>query len=396
MQPVRVFFPFVGGDTFGGSHVSTLSLIAGLDRARFEPIIALHREGGALGDYIRSLGLDYRLLTEPGIIAPRYSRSAEDVSFTRFLVRSVPRLVALLREMDVDIVHTNDGRMHANWALPTRLSGAAFIWHHRQGPDAAGVNRIAPLLADRIFCVSAFSQPRKPIRSVADRLEIVRSPFDFSKEIPSRDECHAVLCTELGLPENAVLLGYFGVLNQRKRPEHFVRALADIVSALSDRAVHGCVFGKLEIADSGLDERCRSLAASLGIGEHLHLMGHRSPIEPAMAAMDAMLVTALEEPFGRTLIEAMHLGTPVIATEHGGNPEAIRDGDTGFLVDPFDPSAFVTPVYHLLQEAGLASAITARAQEHVHDTLGTARHIEQVSRIYDDLVSRRRRRAYAA
>ena len=49
------------------------------------------------------------------------------------------------------------------------------------------------------------------------------------------------------------------------------------------------------------------------------------------------MVTARGEPFGRTLIEAMHLGTPVIATRHGGNPEAIEDGRNGFLVDPDDP-----------------------------------------------------------
>mgnify|MGYP002653513736 CR=1 FL=1 len=39
----------------------------------------------------------------------------------------------------------------------------------------------------------------------------------------------------------------------------------------------------------------------------------------------------------------MHLGTPVIATRHGGNPEAITDGVNGFLVDPDDPAAFLSP-----------------------------------------------------
>ncbi|WP_152449189.1 MULTISPECIES: glycosyltransferase family 4 protein [unclassified Roseivivax] len=370
--------------------------MAGLDRARFEPIIALHRTEGALGDYVHSLGLEYRLLTEPGIVAPKYSRSVDDVSFARYLTRSVPRLVAMLRDMQIDIVHTNDGRMHANWALPTKLSDAAFIWHHRQGPEAAGVNRLAPMLADRIFCVSEFSQPKNPIRSVADRLEVVRSPFDFSQALPDRNACHADLCAELDLPENAVLLGYFGVLNTRKRPDHFVRALALIAEALPDRPVHGLIFGKVEVAGSGLDEECRALAASLGVADRLHLMGYRSPIEAAMAAMDVMLVPALEEPFGRTLIEAMHLGTPVVATEHGGNPEAIRDGETGFLVDPFDAGAFVAPVLRLLQEPGLADAITARAQRHVHETLGTDSHVAQVSRIYEDVVLRSKRNVNAA
>ena len=168
------------------------------------------------------------------------------------------------------------------------------------------------------------------------------------------------------------------------------------VLALPDRPVHGFVFGKGEVAGSGLDERCSALAASLGVSDRLHLMGYRSPIEAAMAAMDVMLVTALEEPFGRTLIEAMHLGTPVVATEHGGNPEAIRAGETGFLVDPFDPSAFVAPVSRLLQDTGLTHEITDRAQTHVHDTLGTDSHVAQVSRIYEDIIFRSKRSVDAA
>ncbi|MBV1896620.1 MAG: glycosyltransferase, partial [Rhodobacteraceae bacterium] len=233
-KPIRIFFPYVGGDTIGGSHVSSLKLVAALDRDRFEPVIALHREGGALGEYVASLGMEYQVISKPAIIAPKYSRTSADASLAGYLTRSVPGFTRLLREMKIDIVHTNDGRMHVSWALPARLSGARFVWYHRQGPGASGANKVAPLLADKILSVSQFARPSHPIRSIDSRFDVVRSPFDFSTEPPDAAACHAALCDELGVPKNALLLGYFGLLNSRKRPDHFVRAIAHIAAAMPE------------------------------------------------------------------------------------------------------------------------------------------------------------------
>src|SRR3546814_14386086 len=68
-----------------------------------------------------------------------------------------------------------------------------------------------------------------------------------------------------------------------------------------------------------------------------------------MAACDALIVTAVEEPFGRTLIEAMLLRTPVVAANSGGNPEAIRHGETGLLAPADDPEAFAGMTLGLFQ-----------------------------------------------
>ena len=390
-KPIRIFFPYVGGDTIGGSHVSSLKLVAALDRDRFEPVIALHREAGALGDYVASLGMKYQVISKPAIIAPRYSRTSADASLAGYLTRSVPAFTRMLRDMKIDIVHTNDGRMHVSWALPARLSGARFVWYHRQGPDASGVNKIAPLLADKILSVSHFSRPSHPIRSVDGRFDVVRSPFDFSTEPPDAQACHAALCQELGVSKNALLLGYFGLLNRRKRPDHFVRAIAHIAAAMPDRPVHGLLFGEVEAAAAGLEDDCQRLALDLGVAENTHLMGHRTPVSRAMAGVDALLVTALDEPFGRTLVEAMDLGTPVVATAHGGNLEAIRDGENGFLVDPYDATAFVAPLRQLGEKPDMRDRLTLAARDYVHQNMGLESHVARMSKIYQDIQSQRKR-----
>lgn len=115
-------------------------------------------------------------------------------------------------------------------------------------------------------------------------------------------------------------------------------------------------------------------------------MGFRSPVFEAMSGVDVMLVPAVNEPFGRTLIESMYLGTPVVATRHGGNIEAISDGLTGFLVEPDDPESFVEPICKLLSDPLLQTRIADAAQADAAAKYGAERHVSEISRLYEQLV----------
>ena len=106
---------------------SALRLAAGLDRSRYEPVVLVHGEGGKVGALATQHGLPPMRLDRPGIIAPRYSRRPGDASAPGYLLTGVPRLARLLRRWKIDIVHTNDGRMHLTWALPARLAGCRLI-----------------------------------------------------------------------------------------------------------------------------------------------------------------------------------------------------------------------------------------------------------------------------
>ena len=143
--------------------------------------------------------------------------------------------------------------------------------------------------------------------------------------------------------------------------------------------------GAAELPDDPVLAELERLAAQLGIGRQLHLLGHVSPIEPVLAGLDSLWVTALAEPFGRTLVEAMHLGTPVIATASGGNPEAIRNGVTGFLVDPDDPAAFTAPMRQLLEQPDEAARIAAAARIGL-ERYGTPEHLRHMQQLYSDLL----------
>ena len=85
----------------------------------------------------------------------------------------------------------------------------------------------------------------------------------------------------------------------------------------------------------------------------------------------------------------MLLGTPVIATNHGGNPEAIRDGENGRLVAPENPEAFVEPIHRLMADPCEWKRISDTARAEALVNYGTAAHIDGITRIYEKLVGRR-------
>lgn len=394
--PARICFPFAGG-AMGGSHISATKLIHQLDRSRFSPLIVLHYGSGQFGDFLRSEGLEFVTLPDtrffgesPGV--PKAGGKAETVS----ALIDQWRMTRFLRLNDVRIVHTNDGPMHMSWALPARLAGAKMLWHHRGSHDARGVRFVAPFAADRIVGVSAYalSEVRRRKRT-ARKTSVIYSPFDADAEPIDRAQAHLALTSELGVDPDTRLLGFFGHFIDRKRPLMFVETLAHIARTRPDLPVMGLMFG-LPLMD-GIEEQINEKAKALGVSDRLRLMGFRYPSAALMAGCDIHVVTAVNEPFGRSLIEAMLLGTPVIAAASGGNIEAIDHGVTGMLVEPDDPAAMGRAIVELLDCPDRLTAIAAQAQILANRRYGVEQHASQVSAIYQSLLGtgpRRNRRRW--
>ncbi|MBU2532203.1 MAG: glycosyltransferase family 4 protein [Alphaproteobacteria bacterium] len=386
-KPISICFPYVGDDV-GGSHISSLKLIEALDRRRYDPLIVLHENDGRLAPFLRERGHGF-IIAPPGVLVGtrrQYANSQlsrwQDAA--SFMMTSLPKLVRFIRESGIDIVHTNDGRVHLNWGLAARLAGRKHVWHHRGSPSARGVNVLAPILAHQLVTVSAFALPQRPLMPIASKATVIHSPFEHPSP-PDRTRAREKLLAELGWPTETRLLGYFGQLISRKRPVAFVEAVAACAQAHPELAIGGLLFGEGAPEEAALITATEQRARDLGVADRIRLMGFKSPIEPYMAGVDVLLVPAVNEPFGRTLIEAMLLGTPVVATNHGGNPEAITDGRNGLLVPAEEPAAFVEPVHRLLTDRDHWVQISETARRQALEKYSVATHVESVCEIYDRL-----------
>ena len=120
-RAVRICFPFVG-DAVGGSHICAVELITKLP-ATIEAVVLIHRDG-PLADYLKLRGIEFERAPRVDIV--------EHASVARQILTmgsAAPRLATFLRTRRIDLVHTNDARMHMTWLLAAKLCGAPFVWH---------------------------------------------------------------------------------------------------------------------------------------------------------------------------------------------------------------------------------------------------------------------------
>jgi glycosyltransferase involved in cell wall biosynthesis len=99
-------------------------------------------------------------------------------------------------------------------------------------------------------------------------------------------------------------------------------------------------------------------------------------------------VPAVDEPFGRTLVEAMLLGTVVVAAASGGNLEAIRAGETGYLVPPDNATAFADQILRVVRAPELCRAVADAARRDALSRFGLRQHAEAIMRVYDAMLAR--------
>ena len=375
--PYRVCFPFAG-DTIGGSHLSALLLIGSLDRRKYDPIIVLHQLG-ALSSYLDELGIAYELLPLSRFVKKPYDWRTNIsailppvLSLTKFLLRS-----------HVDIVHTNDARMQLLWPIPARLARCRVVWHQRTRGFAKYNHLKRTMLASSssIICVSSFAAESVP-NDLRARMTIVRNPFRANVEkLCSGNGAAAATETFSEAPDSTVV-GFFANLEARKRPLVFVRAAA----ALSERLDRPLLFPLFGADKEGNAEKVRKLAHELGVADEVRLVGFKTPVEPWLAACDIMLVPAINEGFGRTLIEAMMVGTPIVAAKSGAHPEIIEDGVTGLLVPPDDHEAMAQAVLRLVTDPELATGIASRAEQKVMNAYSVEAHASKVMAVYDQVL----------
>jgi glycosyltransferase involved in cell wall biosynthesis len=178
-----------------------------------------------------------------------------------------------------------------------------------------------------------------------DRLTVVSNPAPVLPALPDRD------AARLALGLNGVTLAAAGRLTRQK-------ALGDALAALA--RVDGV---SLVLAGDGPERRALvRRAGELGVDGRVRFLGSlaRDDVLTLFRAADAALLTSAWEHLPHSVVEALAVGTPVVATAVGGVPEVVRDGENGLLVAPGDVDALADAIRRV-SEPGLRGALAAKA-----------------------------------
>ena len=161
-----------------------------------------------------------------------------------------------------------------------------------------------------------------------------------------------------------------------KRVDHVIRTFAWVAEAMPARLVL--------IGDGPEMGHCVELVRELGLKDRVLFMGNQEQVVPLLSVADLFLLPSEQESFGLAALEAMACGVPVIASDAGGLPEVVVEGETGFLCPIGDVEAMASRAITLLNDKSMHREFSEAAVHRVRTTFCSARIIPQ----YEDLYRR--------
>lgn len=374
---LRACFPFAG-DTLGGSHLSTLLLMEGLKQEGIEAVAILHRTDGLLAAELRKRGISW--ITAPAV---RIVGNGKLLPQLWGMMAAASPLAACISQERFDLVHVNDLRMQLTWAMAAKLAGAKLIWHQRSTNNSRRLGWYS-MLADAKLTISQFCLDRfSPL--LAKGFQVIDNPFQTQAPRPDRSLAKARLLLEAGLPPETKIVGFVGNFMARKRPEFFVHCSRVICDRTGEKLFFP-IFGEPR---SEVKEQVVEAIEQRGVNHVCRIMGERFPIEPWLAACDVLLAPARDEPFGRTLVEAMLVGTPVVASDSGGHREIIKHGVNGLLVPMADVDGHAEAVLSLLRSREMAEQMAEQAYLSAIQRFSVPRHAAEIASLYRKIMYER-------
>jgi len=377
MKGKVICFPFIG-DSRGGSYVSSAILIKEL-RNRGHHVKVIAHQRGPLTLYFEKIGVDYILL--PLLWAETVQHSGLMISF-RNLLQNIWPLYRFLKRNHVSIVHTNDARINILWSLPCSLARIKHIWHQRTRFAPSRMTSFYLRFSSCVICISDFVANSLPADFTGLSVVIPNAVLPTLPSDADRVRCRKSMVEQAGLSSECRIVGSFGTLRDLKKPDIFAEAVANL-SSIYQHPIIAVVFGEDR---ESWQPRMLSILNSDEQRDRMLFMGFVDDIYPWMAACDLVTSTSTDDGFGRTLIEAMHLGVPVVAAAAGGHTEVISHNETGCLVRPDDPNDTAQAMLKLLSDDDFRHHIIKTARIIAYNNFSATSHCDAVENVYTQVL----------
>ncbi len=365
----RTVVHYTDAETMGGAERIALTLLTGLDRSRWRPVLVAHANPGivAMLDEARAARIEVRvvaLMRGPGGLL------------------AVPALARTFRRLRPDIIH-----VHRSWAqsgnvgvVAAILSGSAarVATEHLYLPTtprrAIWVRRTLDRFMDRTVAVSAAIGEVLADRFHAppDRLAVIRNGI-APPQAPDPSAVRTLRRELLAGRDGKIALVVAQLVLQKGH--------ATLIGAMRDVPDVVAVF-----AGSGPErDHLVHEAAAAGVTDRVRFLGHRADIPALMEAADVVVLPSLAEGLPLAIMEAFALGRPVVASSVGGVPELIEDGVTGRLVGAGDASGLADSMRGVLDDPTAAARLGSAAADRYASSFTAERMVAETEALYDGL-----------
>jgi glycosyltransferase involved in cell wall biosynthesis len=351
----------------GGAQEHLYSLLTRLDTDRYEASVVALSNGSAVRKLARA-GFDVLVIDDP-----------DDAI-------AVGALAAHLAEIRPDVLHNH---MYRAETVGTRAAIAlAEIGHRRpyvvstvhssrvrHESDKQVLRDLTPHI-DQLIAVSRMIERKlvdegrttAPIRRIYNGVDLSR----YDHTMPC-----CTLPEDYGLEPGSQIVGVVARLEPEKGHPTLLEAWPTVLRSVPDSYL-------LIIGEGSRREALEALARDLRIAHRVVFTGRRDDIPEVTAALDVAVLPSYREAQGLSILEAMALSRPVVASNVGGIPEMIDDGVTGLLVPPHDADALASAIVRVLRDHPFADTIARAGHDLVHDRFCVELMVSAIQTIYDE------------
>ena len=295
------------------------------------------------------------------------------------------RLYRVVRLTQPDILHTYLPLTNFLGAVIGKLAGIHKIITSRRALGThqdlyafwKPFDRISSILSHHITVNSEAVRQDAIKRDRVDpkKLVLIYNGIDHRRfRIPAKER--RAMRTMLGLTDRDSGVVMVGNLIPYKGHEDLIHALSKIIKNRGD------VYVYLVGEDRGIRPRLERLLRQLDLSKKVWFLGYRDNVPEILMAMDIFVLASHEEGFSNALLEAMVAGLPVVATDVGGNREALKNGDVGILVPSHNPEALAAGLSELLDNSNRRRILAASAKTRVADHYSVTKMIEAHLHLY--------------
>jgi glycosyltransferase involved in cell wall biosynthesis/O-antigen/teichoic acid export membrane protein len=375
--------------TIGGSYLSLLFLVSGLDRTRFDPLVIFARENNLIPRFHER---NVRTMVRPPARAVRWGGRVgrlcgKAVNFAILSFWQPLCLALLLRKEQVGLVHLNNTvRRNHPWMIAAWLARVPCITHERGINDE--FSRRDQVLAPRlraVICISRAVEDNFVARGLGDlNLLTIHNGLDPAEMRVTRDANE--LRAELGVSPTARLIGLVGNLKQWKGQELVIHAMDQLRDEFPD--VVCLLIGDTSDDQTYYRREIEQLIDRHGLNNRVLITGFRSDVANYVNLLEIQVHASVSpEPFGRVLLEAMALCKPLVASNAGGVPEIVIDGTTGLLFEPKNVDALAGCLRQLLKDPARARMFGKAGRRRLETDFSITQNVTRTQALYSTLLA---------
>ena len=362
----------ISDTNIGGAGRVILNYLNYTDRNQFETLVAVPR-GSLLKEPLEQAGA--KVCEVDGMADRSYHK--EDVKL----------LKDLIREVKPDLVHTHgsfSGRIAAKRChVPVVYSRhSAFpVSAKLRYPPGRWVNKLVnEHYADRIIAVSPATRDNLTDGGISPKKITVVMNGVAPVERTAPEE-RASLRESLGISRETVVFGILARIEDYKGHLY----LEEAARLLKERGVTG--FRVLIAGTGSFEGEVARAVKEMGVEDVVTMLGFRSDVAGVLSALDVQLNASYgTEATSLALLEGMSLGLPTVASDYGGNPWVIKDGEEGFLFPSRDAAALADAMERLIKDPGLRRDMGRRALERFEREFTGAVFARNTEKIYLDIL----------